>query len=346
MKEAEVMEGHGFSVKDIEVSKIERNPINPRGPRVRDNDDQFDYLKKSIRAFGLIVPLIVQEMNGTDKKYRLVDGERRYWALKELGIKYAPARVIHGPIDNDVVKNMMFHIHTNRVQWDPFQQCKALELLYGQLKDEFKDDETKIATELVKLTGTNRRTINDRLNFLRWPERIKEMVYDKKPDLYWTIAEIEGGIIRPAEKNFPRYFKRVSKDKVREYLLKKYIEGTVHAATEARKVKYIVRTTKENKEQYAYALEIFERLVKEVDYTFEEAQEEFLSRFPEAEKMMKMSYRRLRTQLLKVTTIVKDCDVSLLFKTAGDKDREEFKEILGSLERALEDLEKDFQDLL
>ena len=339
------MEKYSFSVYRIEVSKIQPNRINPRGPQVRDNDDQLDYLKRSIKTFGLIVPLIVHEINEPDKKYRLIDGERRYWALKALGIKYAPAHVVLNEIDDDDVKNIMFHIHTNRVQWDPYQQCKALEPLYEHLKDEFEDNETKIATELVRLTGTNKRTINDRLNFLRWPEKTKKIVYDTKPDLYWTIVEIEGGIIKPAEKNFPEYFKKVSKDDVREYLLKKYMEGVVHVATEARKVKYIVRTTKEDKRQYAYALRIFKKLVENVDYTFEEAQEEFSSEFPEAEKMIKTSYRKLRTQLLKVITMLRDYDISLLFKTATGKEKAEFKEILEDLEITLEGCKQDFQDL-
>lgn len=339
------MERYNFSLETIKVSEIKPNPNNPRGPRIRDNDDQFDYLKRSIKEFGLIVPLIVQEINGDDKKYGLIDGERRYWALKEVGIKDAPSHVIHDEIDTDEVKNTMFHIHTNRVQWDACQQCKALEPLYEKLKDEFKRNENKIAMELVRLTGTNKRTIKDRLNFLRWPEEIKNMVYTERPDLYWTVAEIEGGIIKPAEKNFPEYFEKVSRDEVREYLLKKYIEGKVHASTEVRKARCIVRAPKENIEQHEYASKIFGKLVKEINYTFEDAQEEFLSKYPEAEKMMKTSYTKLRNQLLKVITILKDYDISLLFKTVTDKEKEEFREILQELERTLEEFKQDSQDL-
>jgi len=334
-----------FSLEPIEVSKIEPNPNNPRGPWVRANDDQFNYLKRSIKEFGLIVPLVVQELKGAKKKYRLVDGERRYLALKELGIKDTPAHVILDEIDKDEVKNMMFHIHTNRVQWDACQQCKALEPLYEQLKDKFKEDENKIAIELVKRTGTNKRTISDRLNFLRWPVNIKNMVYDDRSDLYWTIAEIEGGIIKPAEKNFPNYFKIVKKDEVRKLLLQKYIDGIVRAATEVRKARYIVRTPKENIEQHKYASTIFDKLVKEVGYTFEEAQEEFLAKFPEAEKMMKISYRKLRTQLLKITTILKEYDISLLPEMAIETKKEELNGILQDLERVLDDFKQDFQNL-
>jgi len=339
------MEKYHFYLKEIELSKIKLNLNNPRGLRVRDNDDQFDYLKKSIKEFGLIVPLVVQELKGAEKEYRLIDGERRYWALKALGIKHADTHVMLDEISEDEVKNIMFHIHTNRVQWGAYQQCKSLEPLYEQMKDKFKKDEKKIAIELVKLTGTNKRTINDRLNFLRWPVNIKNKVYNERPDIYWTIVEIEEGIIKPVEKNFPEYFKKVSKNEVREYLLKKYIEGTVHAATEARKVNFIVKITKEDKEQHEYASKILQKLVSEVEYTFADAQEDFLAKFPEADKMMKTSYKNLRNQILKVIKILKGYDISVLLRTVTDREKEEFREVLQDLEKTFEDFKRDSQNL-
>jgi len=339
------MKEHKFFLDKIKVSEIEPNPDNPRGPRVRDNDDQFSYLTRSIKEFGLLVPLVVQELKGAEKKYRLVDGERRYQALKKLGIKSAPAHIIVDEIGKDEVKSIMFHIHTNRVQWDAFQQCKALEPLYEKLKYEFEGNEKEIATELVKLTGTNKRTVNDRLNFLRWPANIKKQVYTEKPDLYWTIAEIEEGIIKPAEKNFPKYFEKVSKDDVRRYLLNKYIKGTVRAATEARKVKCIVRTPKEDKEQHKYALEILTKLVNEINYTFEDAHEEFLAKFPEADKMTKTSYTKMRSQLQKVITILKNPNITLLFRTAPDREKIQFKEVLKELDKAFEDFKRESHEL-
>jgi len=339
------MERYNFSLREIDVSKIEPNPNNPRGPKVRENDSQFDYLKRSIKEFDLIVPLVVQKLKGDAKEYRLVDGERRYWALRELGIKYTRANVILDDINQDEVKNVMFHIHTNREQWDAYQQCKALEPLYEKQKNKFKEDENKIVKELVRLTGTNKRTINDRLNFLKWPVNIKNMVYYERPDLYWTIAEIEGGIIKPAEKNFPEYFEKVSKNEVREYLLKKYIEGTVRVATEVRKVTHIFKIPKENIDQHKYAYKIFDKLVKEVDYTFEEAQEEFGVKFPEVEKSMKISYIKLRNQLLKTITILKEYDISLLSKMITKTKKEELNEMLQNLKEVLDNFKQDFQNL-
>jgi ParB/RepB/Spo0J family partition protein len=331
-----IMKENKFFLDTIEVSEIEPNLDNPRGPGVRNNDAQFTYLMRSIKELGLLVPLVVQEIKRNDKKYRLIDGERRYYALKELGIRKAPANIITNDVSKEEVKNIMFHIHTTRLQWDAFQQCKALEPLYNQLKQQFNGDEREVERELVEFTGTNKRTMNDRLNFLRWPANIKKMIYDDKPGLYWTIAEIEEGIIKRVEKNFPEYFNKVSKDDIRKKLLDKYLEEKVHAATEARKFKCVVSTPKEYKEQHDFASDILDKLVKNVDYTFEDAREEFLVQFPEADASMKLSYKRLRTQLQKVTNILKDSDTSLLFGMAPRQEKAGLIEILKDLESALE----------
>lgn len=340
LKEVEAMERPNFTLKPIEVSKIKPNPNNPRGPRIRDNDDQFSYLKRSIKQFGLLVPLVVQELEGEGKKYRLVDGERRYWALKELGFKTASANVIIGKIDKDEVKNIMFHIHTNRVQWSPCQQCKALESLYKQLKIKFDKNEKKMEIELVKLTGTNKRTAKDRLNFLRWPMSIKQKAYDGELDLFRAIVEIEEGIMKPAEKNFPEYFNKVNKNEVRELLLKKYINGVVCAGIEVRKVNNILRTSKENKVQHNIALKLFNKLVTKIDYTYEEAQEEFFEKFPEAEQKIKNTYKGLQKHLHKTTTILKNYNITLLSQMLTEVQIEELIKIFQKLEKAIVDFKK------
>ena len=163
--------------------------------------------------------------------------------------------------------------------------------------------------------------------------RVKK-VYNPHTGRFWYIEVSKRG------KNIP-----FSKDEVREYLLKKYIEGTVHAATEARKVNFIVKTTKEDKEQHKYASKILQKLVNEVDYTFADAQEEFLAKFPEADKMMKASYKKLRNQLLKVIKILKGYDISVLFRTVTDREKEEFREVLQDLEKTFKDFKRDSQDL-
>lgn len=291
------MNKYCFELRQIEVKKIKPNPGNPRGISVRDNDDQFQYLKRSIKEFGLLVPIVVQKSPNNSDEYVLLDGERRYYAVKELGFDKVPAHVAAFNINADEGKNLMFHIHTTRLQWDPYQQCKALEPLYENLKNKFKAKENHIAKQLILLTGTNQRTVNARLNFLRWPKSIKDIIYNQRPELYYTIVEIEAQIILPALKNFPLYFKKVEVNEVREFLFNKYLKGIIPKATEARRVTHMLNTASSEKEKYAHAFRLFKKLVNDISYTFQNAHDDFVAKYPEEDEELDKSFRKITLNL-------------------------------------------------
>ena len=58
-------------LQEIDVANITPNPDNPRGKLVRDNDDQFLYLKRSIRQFGLLVPIVVHAESQKSSEFKL-----------------------------------------------------------------------------------------------------------------------------------------------------------------------------------------------------------------------------------------------------------------------------------
>lgn len=335
------MSEYNFALKDIKVAEIEANSLNPRGKNIRDNDDQFDFLMKSIKQYGLIVPLIVQEIasDASGYKYRLLDGERRFLALKELGIVKAPANIIKDKINSNEAKNVMFHIHTNRKDWEAIEQCKSLEPIYERLKEKYHGDEKKMAIELIDLTGTNPRTLNSRLDYLRWPQKIKEEIYKNDDrELYWTVVEIESGIISPGLRNFPEYFKTVKGgvDVIRSLLFKKYEEGVVKAATEVRKIKCLVRADRTNEKQYKDALKILDKLICVKSYTFEEAMEDYASQHPEVESPYKISPQKLIKLLQKAAKQINDYDVSSI-QEAPKEIKRQLGKVISDLKEALDE---------
>ncbi len=336
------MSNFNFKLDTIKISKIEPSHNNPRGKNIRESDKEFNYLKKSISEFGLLVPLVVRPKNRD--KYYLIDGERRLLALRELGILEAPAHVLRSKINNNVAKRVMFHIHTNRLQWEAFQQCIALEPIYQDLKRKYNNDESKIANDLVKHTSTHKRTINDRLNFLRWPLDLKNFVYEKENDRYWTVVEIEKGFIKPAVANFPKYFKRVSIDKVRRLLLEKFLEGYVHAAIEVRKVKAVVQTSSQDKDQHGYASEIIKDLVNKKSYTFEEGMYDFQTRYPHPQSSQKNILKKIINQMISLKEILEEYDFSQ-FNTSPKKQREAFLEIIDDLDIQIDILKEQYAEI-
>ena len=71
-------------IKNIEIDKIKVDVSNPN----KMNQDQFEALKKTIKKFGYLVPVIL------DKELRIADGEHRYLAYKEMGMKQIPAYIL------------------------------------------------------------------------------------------------------------------------------------------------------------------------------------------------------------------------------------------------------------
>jgi len=70
----------------IKLSEINLNEYNPK--KGFDSDEtkrQFEDLKKSMKANGYLMQIIVRE--NEEGKFEVVDGEHRYLALKELGIE-------------------------------------------------------------------------------------------------------------------------------------------------------------------------------------------------------------------------------------------------------------------
>lgn len=71
---------------DIEVSKLHLAPYNPK----KFSSQKFNQLKESVKIFGLVDPLVVNEVN-----YRVIGGNQRLKVAIDLGMKTVPCSVVH-----------------------------------------------------------------------------------------------------------------------------------------------------------------------------------------------------------------------------------------------------------
>ena len=74
--------------REIAVTQVEPNPYQPRKEFA---DDALADLVESIRAEGLLQPIVVRPVGD---KFQLIAGERRWRAFQKLGIKTIPARIM------------------------------------------------------------------------------------------------------------------------------------------------------------------------------------------------------------------------------------------------------------
>jgi len=293
----------------IKESEIDVNPYNPR-PDIEETDDRFWALVRSIDEFGIQVPLLVAKHEADHYEYRLVDGERRLYAARKLALTYVPAYVLAEIPSEDEVLKRMFQIHHNREAWGPLEECKALEPFYRELKDDPEiTTESALLDELVKRTGLKRRTAQDRLHFLRWPEDLRRRVKEGFAT-YWFVVELEKNIVGPAKTNFPEYVEEIGgENQLRRLLLDKWETAKVTAARYVRDVG-IIASYRPQKEKRDDALRILSKLVHDEEYTFDEAREEYVTVFPEADKKPLPGPRALHNRIKKLSEQIQRYDAA------------------------------------
>ncbi len=69
---------------------IELVKANPRNPRRNFADEELDELADSIKARGIIQPIVVRAIKGTNDQFEIVAGERRWRAAQRAGLHEVP----------------------------------------------------------------------------------------------------------------------------------------------------------------------------------------------------------------------------------------------------------------
>src|ERR1700730_15870585 len=72
-------------VKQLPVESIVSSPYQPRSVF---NDDRLEELSQTIRVHGMIQPIVVRKQVHV---YEIIAGERRWRAVKKLGLGHIPA---------------------------------------------------------------------------------------------------------------------------------------------------------------------------------------------------------------------------------------------------------------
>jgi ParB family chromosome partitioning protein len=141
--------------------------VNPHQPRTEFAPEALEELARSIKADGVIQPILVRPHGD---RYLLVAGERRMRAAKAAGLEAIPAVVRQ--IDDDKLLEIALVENIQREDLNPIEVAVALQRLAqaSQLSHE----------ELAQRTGKDRSTITNLLRLLRLPADIQALVADKQ----------------------------------------------------------------------------------------------------------------------------------------------------------------------
>lgn len=151
-------------LQDIPISKI---IPNPNQPRKQFDEEAFEELLASVKAHGLIQPVVVRPSGSL---YELVVGERRWRAAKAAGLATVPA-IIRESTDIEAIELAIIE-NVQRQDLNPLEEAAA----YYHLVEDFDFKQEEIAQRV----GKKRSTVANTMRLLKLPEAVKEMLIEGK----------------------------------------------------------------------------------------------------------------------------------------------------------------------
>ena len=145
---------------DVDSDLLRPNKFQPR---TQMDDERIDDLARSIRANGIIQPIIVRRVDGG---YEIVAGERRWRASQRAGLLRVPVVVRHIPDERLLALALIENIQ--REDLNPIEEAHA----YRRLADEYQLTQEQIADAV----GKDRSSIANYLRLLKLPQEVRAQV--------------------------------------------------------------------------------------------------------------------------------------------------------------------------
>ena len=170
--------GGSSSINEIELSKIQPNPDQPRSVF---EEETLEELATSIRSLGVIQPITLKE-TGTDK-YMIISGERRYRASLIAGLERIPAYIKTAADENVVEMALIENIQREDLN------AVEIALAYQHLLDQYELTQERLSERI----GKKRTTIANYLRLLKLPAPIQMALQNKQLDMGHARALISLG---------------------------------------------------------------------------------------------------------------------------------------------------------
>jgi ParB family chromosome partitioning protein len=147
---------------EVAVDQIDANPFQPRRTF---SADKLKELADSIRASGVVQPVLLRRADG---RYQLIAGERRWRAARQAGLTTIPA-VVREIGDRDALELAL----TENLLREDLNQIEAAQG-YALLQQKHGLSHEEIGERL----GLDRSTVTNTLRLLRLPPEVQQMIAD------------------------------------------------------------------------------------------------------------------------------------------------------------------------
>ncbi len=153
------------AINEIEISKIE---VNPWQPRTKFDQERLEELSQSIKQIGIVQPLTLRKID--EDKYQLIAGERRFRASQLAGLTAVPAYV--RTADDDIMLEMALVENIQREDLDPIEVA----ISYQRLIEECNLTQENMADRV----GKKRSTVANYLRLLKLPAEVQLGLVEKR----------------------------------------------------------------------------------------------------------------------------------------------------------------------
>ena len=145
---------------------IEFLKANPRNPRRSFADTELGELAESIKARGVIQPIVVRQLKGVQDRFEIIAGERRWRASQLAGLHEVPIVPIDVS-DSDALEIMIIE-NIQREDLNAMEEAQG----YHALADEFKHSQDEIA----KIVGKSRSHVANMMRLTKLPAEVQAYI--------------------------------------------------------------------------------------------------------------------------------------------------------------------------
>jgi len=149
---------------ELEIDRIQPNPDQPR---TRFSDEALNDLAASIRANGIVQPIVVRKKN---QGFEIVAGERRWRAAQKANLKKIP--VVIKDVSDDKILEIALVENIQRQELNPIEEAKA----FKKLTTSFGLTQETLSERI----GKSRAIIATFLRFLKLPSDIQKLIEEEK----------------------------------------------------------------------------------------------------------------------------------------------------------------------
>jgi ParB family chromosome partitioning protein len=151
---------------EVALSELEPNPYQPR---LTIDPEKLAELAASIRASGIVQPILVRRRG---ERYQIIAGERRWRAAEAAGLASVPVSV--RDVKDEQLLELALVENVQREELSPLEEAQAFQRLQGELG--------LSQEEIARRVGRDRTTVANTVRLLKLPRELRELLAQGRLD--------------------------------------------------------------------------------------------------------------------------------------------------------------------